>query len=180
MGFNIHNLRPGEEVIIILRPHWTRIVRNVCIGFVLLALPLPFLQLLLAHSWSAAGIALAWAVGLFLLFSAWYRWYFFTYVLTNQRIIAMNQESVFSQRVSEVAYEHIQEAEYAIRGIVATIFRYGDVRLTITGKEGVSVMTRLRYPDRIRDVIMEIKRTTKSPDAATAAMIDALRQLLAR
>lgn len=78
-------------------------------------------------------------------------WFYDVYIVTNLRVICVNQKSLFSKEFSELDYANIRDVTYAIKGVVATIFRLGTV--TIKTSDGSMELNGLSYPDEVQEMI---------------------------
>ena len=79
-------------------------------------------------------IAFAITVGLGM-FIAYYVYISNTFFLTNESVIQEIRHSLFSHHEQTVSLGNIEDASYVQRGIIQTIFNYGDIRLSTEGDE---------------------------------------------
>ena len=99
------------------------------------------------------GIAIVYGLYHFLI------WFYDVYIITNIRIICVNQKSLFSREFVETDFEKIQDITYSINGIFATLFKYGTVK--VHSSTGLDVeLSDLSDPDEIQEMIKNLAEVT--------------------
>ncbi|MBI2483998.1 PH domain-containing protein [Candidatus Uhrbacteria bacterium] len=144
----------NERIIGLFRAH---ILRSV-----LLIIPLVFglfvlfLFLFKLFSFGMIGGAAFVVIGgtLFLLLvSVVSSWYGTIYILTNRRLIGIIRSAVFKKHVTEVVLENISELSYSIRGFFPTLFRYGNIHISLfSGGKGFT-LTSIPSPQSTMDTL---------------------------
>lgn len=89
------------------------------------------------------------------LFFKWLSWSTTVFIITNERVIDINRKGIFNKVVTQVEFRNIQEVLYEINGIIATLFRIGNV--LIKTLEGTVAMHGVYRPEQIYKTIIEIK-----------------------
>lgn len=166
--FTFPGKRADEEIILLLRRHW--------LIFVFKFLPLfAYLVVLIVFSFIgqdiflSAGIQLSDALfGLMLnfmmmafwtlLFVVWVNYYLDVWIVTNQRIIDIEQFGFFRRRVSEMEYSKIQDVTSDVQGLVATLFNYGFIHVQTAGEVTRFVFQQIPNPVGVKDAIMQIQQ----------------------
>lgn len=88
----------------------------------------------------------------------WVSWYYTIYVLTSYRIMIINQHGFFGREVSELALSNIQNVNYKIKGMQASIFGFGDVIVeTLSGGEPL-LLNYVHKPVKYQQAILEVIR----------------------
>lgn len=64
-----------------------------------------------------------------LVWLTWYEWWNDIYILTNQRLIDIDQKQLFHRTVAEVPLENLQDVTFEVRGIFPTLLNYGNVEI---------------------------------------------------
>ena len=141
-------LEPGEEVLVIVRKHWFVIVAELFGIFVMLLLPflLVFGSAVLESMFSAFNFNLsdysallvfgicAWIMlSLLSGFAIWTHYYLDLWVVTDRRIILVDQIRFFSRNVSVFRLERTQDIEYQIKGIIPTLLNFGTITAQTAG-----------------------------------------------
>jgi len=65
----------------------------------------------------------------------WFRYYYSYLIVTDSRIIEIEQKSLFNRTTSELELLRIEDVKALVRGILATFLRYGDVLVETAGAE---------------------------------------------
>ena len=122
--------------------------------------------------------------GAFLLFTIVYAlyylliWFYDIYIISNARIIKVDQKGLFSREFIETDIDKIQDVTYSIKGIFATIFKYGTV--TIRTSTGLNLeLTDLSDPDEVQEMVKNLAAVTdkkKNKDLSAQELIDFLRK----
>lgn len=63
----------------------------------------------------------------------WVSWYGDVYVLTNYRIVDVEQTGFFHRNFSETTLNNIQDISHEVSGVPQTVFNYGDVLVQTAG-----------------------------------------------
>jgi hypothetical protein len=148
MLFEKIKLEAGEEVLVMVRKHWFVILSELFGTFVLLSLP--FLLFIGLASFpdvvANAGINIAgyaapivfftciWLL-LSLLggFTIWTHYYLDLWMVTDRRIILVDQIHFFSRNVSVFRLERMQDIEYKVKGIIPTLLNFGTLKAQTAG-----------------------------------------------
>jgi uncharacterized membrane protein YdbT with pleckstrin-like domain len=111
-----------------------------------------FLRLLLfAESLFAIFI---WIYGFFV----WIDYYFDIWVITNERIINIEQKGLFVRSLSEVKFEKIQDVTVEVTGFIPTILNYGDVFVQTAAEKERFVFRQIANPYETKDLIMNLQK----------------------
>lgn len=153
-------LKEGEKVITIIRKHWASFLGPVIKIIILIVIPIFFIGILFAHTWGVLiffvweAIALAYAI------HSWITWYFDCFIITDQRIVDIDQRSVFSREVSETALANIQDVTYKVEGILATVFNYGTVEVQTAGADQKIEIDSVFDPKSVQDLIVGVQEAS--------------------
>lgn len=142
------NLSRGEYVIREMRRHPIGLFAPIAVGIVLLTAAFSILANydIIAESvtlidltgtadtvfWPIVAFAITVGLGMFI---AYYVYVSNTFFLTNESVIQEIRHSLFSHHEQTVSLGNIEDASYTQRGILQTIFNYGDIRLSTEGDE---------------------------------------------
>jgi len=153
----------GEEVILVEHRHPIVLRRQLIIGMlVILVIILPWaIATANVYDWQvyANWFLLFGMFGLaFYWFRAWVGWYYSVYVLTTYRIMIVEQRGFFSREVSELALTSVQNVNYKIKGIQASMFGFGDISIdTLSGSDPLQLKT-VHKPVRYQQAVLEVIR----------------------
>jgi uncharacterized membrane protein YdbT with pleckstrin-like domain len=162
------DLQPGEHVIAVTRQHLFVFVLSL-LPFIILALAPLFLSVAGEMVLEASGASvpaiddglLRFASGLWWLFlwmavfTAFMRYYLTQWVITNLRIMDIQQYGFFGRNVSSFLLLRIQDVTTEIDGLLGTLIGYGRLKVQTAGQEDDFSLHDMPHPQRIRDLIMD-------------------------
>jgi len=159
-------LDPDEETIFELRKHWIVLAFKLIKAFFSLLILLIFSFLLgwsrISQSWFLIMICGIWfLVTLVYIFYEWLVWYLDLYILTNKRIVDVEQKTLFSRQISESSLDKIQDVAFEINGFVPTLFNFGNVKIETAGKETLIVLEAVPSPEDIQKTIFKVQEDYK-------------------
>lgn len=143
MLFEKIQFEPGEEVLKIVRKHWFVIASDLFGVLMMLLFPFFVLfilvifseDLLTLHVEIADYIELitfalaAWTtLTLMAGFSTWTHYYLDLWIVTDRRIILIDQIRFFNRNVSIFRLERLQDIEFIIKGIIPTLLNFGTIK----------------------------------------------------
>ncbi len=154
-------LKKDETVVAIIRKHWITLVWPVFIVLVGIGLLVAFLDFFFAAQWSLiVWVVLLAAVVGFAAFN-WAVHYFDSFIVTDMRIIDIDQRGLFKRVVSETTFDKVQDVTYAIVGIFATTMNYGTVSVQTGGTEARIELDHVGEPRRVQEVLLEAQKLFK-------------------
>ncbi len=155
MLFERVELEPDEKVLKMVRKHWFVILAELFGTFIMLVLPffVLFLIALFPQILSTLNISIqdytsiiayaiaGWSVlSLMGGFMIWTHYYLDLWIITDRRIILIDQISFFSRNVSIFRLERLQDIEFSIKGIIPTFLNFG----TLNAQTASSTETNFR------------------------------------
>lgn len=170
--YRFPNKLEGEEVIKIVRRDLFILVKKILFLVVLILLPLVFFNLLilsrtdilngtLAYPLIVIGISAYYLFMWLFFFFSFIDYYLDVWVITNERIIDIQQQGFFSRIISEQKLFRIQDVTSEVHGAIPTILAYGYVHVQTAGTRERFVFQQVPYPDRIRDMIIKLVEHNK-------------------
>lgn len=157
-----------EHVVIVLHRHWFIFLRSVILLVVLGAAPL-VVGLLWADltDWTLLSGTLSYtlvimAAGLFYLFlwiliyGYWLDYYLDVFIITNKRIVDIEQSGLFGRTVAEERLYRIQDVTSDAQGILATSLHYGNVYVQTAGKTERFIFEHVPHPERVARTILQL------------------------
>jgi len=90
----------------------------------------------------------------------WVKYYLDAWILTDQRIITIDQHGLFDRRISEIAMERVQNVTIEIPSLLATFLGYGTIRVETASE---SQFTTDQVPDcyHAKDLILKYSRSPR-------------------
>lgn len=78
------------------------------------------------------------------------------FVITNQRIIDIDQKGFFDKTVSESTFDKIQDVSYRIKGLFQTVFHYGDIIIQTAGTKANLELSGIKNPQKVQELIAKL------------------------
>lgn len=143
MLFEKIQLEPGEEILATVRKHWFIIATELLGSLLMLLFPFfaLFLLSIIPNDLLMADINItqytvlltfliaAWTVlTLMGAFAIWTHYYLDLWVITDRRIILIDQLRFFNRNVSIFRLERLQDIEFSVKGIIATLLNFGTIK----------------------------------------------------
>jgi len=157
------NLKQGESVLYIARQFPISYIGAIALTFALIVGPFFFLFPL--FSYGLAGVVVFFAViaaGIAYGARKMVVWYYNVLAVTGRRVIDIEQKGLFNRTVSIALYEDIEDCSYRIKGVLATIFKYGTVLIETRGAGANLEARQVRHPHILQDLINELCLAAKS------------------
>lgn len=154
-----------EKIEFVLRRHWLTFIPYIIQFLVLSVIPLVvgamalnlYPDLFADSVWFAIGVVLGsiYYLSLILFFFAHFiDFYLDVWIVTNDRIIDMEQFGLFSRTISEVDLFQIQDVTTDVHGPLATLFNYGDVQVKTASLNNEIVFRAVHRPNKIRESLI--------------------------
>ena len=158
------HLKKGEHIDIKARKHWFLLFRASFGILVIYLLPffgwvfltrqtgylLPQVSSSLLVFLSSLWTLIIWAK----FFSIWTDYYLDIWIVTDSRIVNIDQKGLFSREVSTLRIERIQDVTYEINGIVATVLDFGTVHVQTAGESEEFVIKGIAHPEYVKRRIL--------------------------
>jgi len=136
--------REGEEMILFLRRHWFIFFMRLLFIFVSIAVLVAayyvfaFLNANFQQSVYYNLFLLAESLGTLFVwntfFILWLDYYLDVWIVTNERIINIEQHGFFSRKVSELKLTKIQDVTSEIIGVIPSLLNYGNIYVQTAGE----------------------------------------------
>lgn len=158
----------GEHVIFVLRRHWFTFVPTVVIFFVLASLPFGvatganILFPEMVWSDSLAYPALVLVASLYCLFTLLFfyirfiDYYLDMWLVTNERIVDIAQNGLFSRMITEFELGRIQDVTTDVRGVLGTILQFGKLTVTTASSTNSIIFHEIPEPDKVREELIRL------------------------
>jgi len=154
-----------EKVFLLLRRHWF-----TYFGFVFVALIMSVPLIILIAFWiSNPEYFTTWLgnvaiIGIFvyILFSmgvmlyGFIDYYLDVYIITNERIVNIEQNGFFKREISELHLHQIQDVSAKVNGFLPTMIHYGDVFIQTAGERENFIFKSIPNPYRVSKLIVDL------------------------
>lgn len=170
VGGTFFKREPGEEMIRVVRHHWfvffVTALKYIGVGLIPLAIIFladffspglfdVFNEGDLARPALILGASLVYLTLWLFLFGEWVDFYLDVWILTNHRIIDVTQDGLFGRKVSQLHLSRVQDITVNIHGILATMFRYGDLQVQSAGEQEKFLIEGISNPN---ELVKELNR----------------------
>ena len=167
----LKNIRPDEGVIGVIRTSLFH-YRRPLVVFVLVVLAAFFLlyplQSLGGWGWAIYGVmVLTGVVGLARTFLVWL---LNVFILTNQRLVDIDQRKLFDRQVAECPLENIQDIRYNKKGLYATLLNFGTVVIDSASPQGHIELVDVPNPEDVKEMIMNVQHHHSKNDNGPQAI----------
>lgn len=160
--------RPNEHVVLLLRRHWTVLAYDVT--QLVLSLVLPPVLFVFGSFYTSIQIVpnspvyvlIIFAVSLYYLFSFLAYFHDFVdyhldiWVVTDQRIVSIEQQGLFNRIVSELNILQVQDVTAETRGKVQTFLDFGSVHIQSAGERQRFVFEQVPHPSEVARIILQV------------------------
>lgn len=163
-------LSENEKIVSISRRHWWILIPKFLTIFVFIISPF-FIYLLwnfiapsmLLSSLPIENIAPFFNFGLaiYYLFLWLYSFIIFidyyldVWIITNMRILDIEQKGLFNREIAECHISKIQDLTVEIKGMIPTFFNYGDLHIQTAAEKREFSFKDVEDPNEIKNVILE-------------------------
>lgn len=162
-------LGPNEKVLAVERRHWLPISLE-CISLVFAAV-LPLFLIVGAEFLPQSAQAIiaeyhplvwffytVWLLGLWMVFAIYVTDYYLdVLIVTNRRVIDVEQLGLFSRDTAELHLDSIEDMHVEIKGLVATLFKYGNLQIQTSSESPEFSMKNLNNPHRVQEIISKAR-----------------------
>jgi hypothetical protein len=161
-GQHFEGQEPGEVVHLLLRPHRFTILFPLSWIFLFALIPIFIwmagIELLNAGGFSGAFwflTSLYYMALWILLFYNLTLYSLNTVIVTDRRIVQSEQYGFFNRKVSELQAYRVQDISVNIKGMIETVFNFGDIYVQTAGSEREFVFKKIANPEMVKDKIMD-------------------------
>jgi uncharacterized membrane protein YdbT with pleckstrin-like domain len=157
-----------EKIIKIVHRHWFNIaiqfVSVIMMAVFLIAasvLASTFIPILQERNFGNLALFVESMLAIFIWiygFFVWIDYYFDIWIITDERIINIEQKGLFVRDMSEVKYSRIQDVTAEEKGLIATMLDYGDVYIQTAAETERFIFRKIPNPYGIKDMIMNMQK----------------------
>jgi hypothetical protein len=173
--FDIAHSFPGKErreaVYVFARPFFIAFLPTALIFLFIFGCTL-LLQLGIAQGWfgnfdDAFANAIVLFLGLFELFIliiflvAILDFYYDIFIVTDRRVVDINQEQLFYRSISELNLEDVEDVNSSVKGFFPTLFGYGTIVIQTAGEHENFVAHNFLYPREIASIVSDLSQQAK-------------------
>jgi uncharacterized membrane protein YdbT with pleckstrin-like domain len=169
----ILNQAENERTIFFLRRHWFTI-SPVLMGFIV-ALLLPigayalisyrapeFLADPARFTLFVLGASMFFLYAWLFLFMNFLDWFLDIWIVTDHRIVNIEQSGLFGRTMSELMLYNVQDVTSEVKGFLHTVFNYGIIEIQTAGEKDRFIFENVPHPDHLAKRILELAGQQRS------------------
>ena len=172
--FHFKGQKPEEKILLVLHRHWFDILSQFFVVFAMLLLLIgsfiliprfypQIFETLDSNIFSFLGNTLfmfTWMI----FFLVWIDYYFDVWIVTDQRIVNIEQKGLFARVVSELELEKIQDITTDVKGMISTILNYGDLQVQTAAEQERFLFHNIPDPYKVKSIIMNLHARSEKKD----------------
>lgn len=155
----------NEKIIFEARKHWLKLVVEI-VGLVIACI-VPFFLLFLAYSvidiqlfaillvlfmfWYSVWLLVIW----FLIYMVWLDFYLDVWIVTNFKLIEVEQKGFFHREISTLQLDKVQDVTVTVNGFLATWLDFGHIEVQTAGSDIVFEVRNISRPYKLREAILQ-------------------------
>ncbi|QSH39454.1 hypothetical protein JXR01_00355 [Candidatus Kaiserbacteria bacterium] len=157
---NIH-MQPDEKMLLVVRKHWfvqmieaLPVILVGIVPFILVIFLAPYISV---HPALATFLTAVWLLVIWMMiFTIWTNYYLDIWIVTDKRIININQLHLFRREVSTLRIERVQDIKVETHGFFATLFSFGNLQVQTAGPEAAFYLIEgIPHASQVRNSILE-------------------------
>jgi uncharacterized membrane protein YdbT with pleckstrin-like domain len=162
--FHFKGQKDGEEIIMVIHRHWFNILEKMSLIFFMILILFTSAVYLPLFSLAALNYLFIFLETFFAMitwvafFLIWIDYYFDVWIITNLRIVNIEQNGLFNRTVSEMDFARIQDVTTEVAGIIPTFLNYGDVLVQTAAETERFLFRQVPNPYEIKDQIMQLQK----------------------
>ncbi|MBW6440704.1 PH domain-containing protein [Patescibacteria group bacterium] len=173
--FKFPSQHPAEKVVLVVRKHILILLPHIIQIIVFSLLPILFYTMIAPFILPALSLAPYNKVFLhlsivyygflwILTFRIWVDYYLDVCIVTNQRLLDIEQIGFFNRTVSELDLKNIQDITSNVHGLFQTMFGFGNIKIQTASQENKFELPSVPHPVTVRRKIIELATQAKKSD----------------
>jgi hypothetical protein len=87
--------------------------------------------------------------------------YYDIVIVTDRRVVDINQEQLFFRSISELNLEDVEDVNSSVSGILPTLFGYGTIVIQTAGEHENFIAQNFRFPREIASIVSDLAQQAK-------------------
>ncbi len=166
------NFEKDEHFIFEVRKHWLVFAVEVILIIIFSILPIILLFLALGLDFNnqlnfinfiwfyvffySGWLLMLWVIGNII----WINYYLDVWIITNKRIIDIEQHALFKREVSVLNLDRIQDVTFRVEGVTSTVFNFGDIIVRTAGSQDSFIIRGISNPPLVQEKINQAFRNS--------------------
>ncbi len=158
----------NEKIILFTRRHWVVFVGQLfwalVVGGLVAACLYAAYYYLPYFQEDPSGTKLLWAVGMIValmiwltIYIAWVDYYLDVWLVTNERIVEIKQNTLFNRQISELELDKIQDINAKVVGMWGTFLGYGTILVQTAGAMEMFEFLRIPRPYDVQKAVLSLR-----------------------
>jgi len=152
-----------EKIIVLTRRHPITLILKIGSAFLLLLISI-FVIILFVYGFKIFEIPPAFLFSLITFLILFYfifafiyftNWYLDVWIITEKRVIDIEQINLFNSQFSEFTIDKVQDVTINRIGFLANIFDFGDVHIQTAGMFQTFILKEVPNPQNIKSLLMK-------------------------
>lgn len=156
--YSFRGQRSGEQVLMVARYHAWLLMPVAFVWLVIIAILVGLIMYFGLSRVTSIAIFVSAILGGGYTFYQWFLWNASNTIITDQRVIRIEQQSMFNRQIAEAEIDRIQEISTSIKGPIRTMFNFGTVRIQTASSEGKVDLVDVTNPYDIQQAIVSVQR----------------------
>lgn len=168
---HIKDQYPDEEILLYLHRHWIIFAGHLVVLGVLILIPIvifvigpSLLPIAFEPPWSGLILLVALLYIMFVwlyFFVAWVDYYLDSWIVTNRRVLNIEQIGLFRRVISVQSLGNVQDVTSEKIGALRTFLDFGNVEVQTAGEAPRFLFEDVKDPDRVRNIILKASQDYK-------------------
>jgi uncharacterized membrane protein YdbT with pleckstrin-like domain len=120
-------------------------------------------------SWANGFLIIFLAIGVIYLLLQVYLYLNTIYILTNERVLAINQSKLLVRKINEVPLNNIQNVAHIRKGLFQMMMNYGDVEIQTAGSSVAMNIKDIPHPYLVQQKILNKEIAKQEKEAKPAS-----------
>jgi hypothetical protein len=159
-------LHPDEKIVMERRRFWLPIVSQAVLMAFVAIIPIILITVLSNLLPENVGLIAAryqpellflsavWILCSWIIFAVnWTNYYLNVLLVTNKRILDIDQLGLFSRHISEARIENVQDMRVEVVGLLASVFDFGNLQIQTAAATEEFIIQNIRHPNEVKDLI---------------------------
>lgn len=170
--------QPNEKIYELTRQHWIIFAKQIAVWLIFVAILLgydgwavrefDFLRTPPAERIATAIKSLYLMYLVAGLFTVWILYYLNYQIITNNRIVDVDQKSLLFHAATEIHLAQIEDVTAEVKGFVGNLFNYGTVYVQTAGAKTMFEFDNVPDPKRIAKLILDLYERVPVAEKAAA------------
>jgi hypothetical protein len=163
--FHFKKQYPDEKIILVLRRHWIILAGQIAVFLILILIPLviffvglslfpEFFEIPYSNLFFLIIVLYSAFIWLYF-FTAWADYYLDVWIITDKRVIDIEQKGLFKRIVAEQSLDRIQDVTAQTTGIAQTLLKYGTVHVQTAGEIQRFIFEDVPDPYKVKDIVVK-------------------------